>query len=142
MPSSDPVADVAGAVLASAGELAGNLKLVKVNADDNPEVSRRFEVQSIPTLVLLDHGQVVDKQIGALPEPRLRSWLEANLPETRRLATEANRELRSGAETCPTPPVAGADLGLVGTAVDYLLRSCLRVTSVEQTVASRAVRTH
>ena len=63
-----------------AGELAGNLKLVKVNADDNPEVSRRFEVQSIPTLVILDHGEVVDKQIGALPEHQLRSWLESKLP--------------------------------------------------------------
>jgi thioredoxin 2 len=63
-----------------AGELAGKLKLVKVNADDNPEASRRFAVQSIPTLVILDHGQVVDKQIGALPEHRLRSWLESRLP--------------------------------------------------------------
>lgn len=63
-----------------AGERAGGLKLVKVNADDNPEVSRRFDVRSIPTLVLLDHGKVVDKQIGALPEQRLRSWLESELP--------------------------------------------------------------
>jgi thioredoxin 2 len=63
-----------------AGELAGSLKLVKVNADDNPEVSRRFEVRSIPTLVLLDHGKVVDKQIGALPAHQLRSWLESTLP--------------------------------------------------------------
>jgi thioredoxin 2 len=63
-----------------AAELAGKLKLVKVNADDNPEVSRRFEVQSIPTLVLLDKGELVDKQIGALPEPSLRSWLESELP--------------------------------------------------------------
>lgn len=74
------------------------------------------------------------------PSSPVRAWLEANLPETRRLATEANRELRSGARTCPTPPVAGADLGLVGTAVDYLLRSCLRVRSIERTVASRAVQ--
>ena len=63
-----------------AGELAGHLKLVKVNADDNPQVSRRFEVQSIPTLVLLDHGAVVAKQIGAVPEHQLRSWLESKLP--------------------------------------------------------------
>ncbi|GAB3053318.1 thioredoxin TrxC [Intrasporangium mesophilum] len=63
-----------------AGELAGKLKLVKVNADDNPQVSQRFEVQSIPTLVLLDHGKVVDKKIGALPEHQLRSWLESKLP--------------------------------------------------------------
>lgn len=64
-----------------AGELAGSLKLVKVNADENPTVSRRFQVQSIPTLVLLDRGKVVDKQIGALPEHRLRSWLESKLPK-------------------------------------------------------------
>ena len=63
-----------------ARELAGKLKLVKVNADDNPEVSRRFEVQAIPTLVLLDHGKVVDKQIGARPEHQLRPWLESKLP--------------------------------------------------------------
>jgi thioredoxin 2 len=37
-------------------------------------------VQSIPTLVILDHGQVVDKQIGALPEQQLRAWLESKLP--------------------------------------------------------------
>jgi thioredoxin 2 len=63
-----------------AGELAGKLKLVKVNADDNPEVSLRFEVKSIPTLVLLDHGEVVDMQIGAVPAYQLRSWLESKLP--------------------------------------------------------------
>ena len=63
-----------------AGELAGKLKLVKVDADDNPEVSRRFEVQSIPTLVLLHRGEVVDKQVGALPEHQLRSWVESKLP--------------------------------------------------------------
>ena len=63
-----------------AGVLAGNLKLVKVNADDNPAVGRRFDVQSIPTLVLLDHGKVVDKQIGAIPEHELRLWLESKLP--------------------------------------------------------------
>jgi thioredoxin 2 len=67
-----------------AGELAGELKLVKVNADDNPEVSRRFGVQAIPTLVILDHGEVVDKQIGALPEHQLRSWLKSKLPTSAR----------------------------------------------------------
>jgi thioredoxin 2 len=64
-----------------AGELAGHLKLVKVDADQNPETSRRFGVQSIPTLVLLDHGTVLATQIGALPEHRLRSWLESALPK-------------------------------------------------------------
>jgi thioredoxin 2 len=63
-----------------ASEFAGKLKLVKVNADEAPELSRRFEVQSIPTLLLMRHGTVVDKQIGAAPAPALRSWLTGHLP--------------------------------------------------------------
>lgn len=64
-----------------ATELAGKLKLVKVNADEAPEVSRRFEVQAIPTLVLMNRGQVVAQQVGAAPVPALRSWLTQHLPK-------------------------------------------------------------
>lgn len=70
----------------------------------------------------------------------VRAWLEATLPETRALATNANRALRGQAVDCPVPRVPGADLGLVGTALDYLLRACLRVTSIEWTVASKAAQ--
>jgi thioredoxin 2 len=63
-----------------AGELAGRLKLVKVNADDSPGVSGQFEVQAIPTLVLLNRGKVIDKQVGAAPAAVLRSWLTEKLP--------------------------------------------------------------
>ena len=62
-----------------AGEFAGRLKLVKVNADDAPGVSNQFEVQAIPTLVLLNRGKVVDKQVGAAPAAFLRSWLAEKL---------------------------------------------------------------
>lgn len=64
-----------------ARDLAGRLKLVKVNADGAPEVSRRFEVQAIPTLVLLDRGQVIDRQTGAAPVSTLRTWLTDKLPQ-------------------------------------------------------------
>ena len=64
-----------------ATELAGRLKLVKVNADEAPEVSRRFGVQAIPTLILMHHGRVIDKQIGAAPARALRSWLTEHLPK-------------------------------------------------------------
>ncbi|MDQ1668225.1 MAG: thioredoxin 2 [Actinomycetota bacterium] len=63
-----------------ARERAGALKLVKVNSDVAPQVSRRFEVQAIPTLVLLKDGKVLDRQVGAAPAPVLRSWLEQHLP--------------------------------------------------------------
>ena len=62
-----------------AGELAGRLKLVKVNADESPAVSNRFEVQAIPTLVLLSRGEVIDKQVGAAPIAYLRTWVTSKL---------------------------------------------------------------
>ncbi len=63
-----------------AGELAGKLKLVKVNADEAPQTSARFEVQAIPTLLLIHRGEVVARQVGAAPAPALRSWLAEALP--------------------------------------------------------------
>ena len=63
-----------------AGEQAGRLKLVKVNVDESPTLSRRFDAQSIPTLVLLNGGKVIGRQVGAAPAPRLRSWLTDHLP--------------------------------------------------------------
>lgn len=56
------------------------------------------------------------------------------------MATDANRALRGTANGCPVPRVPTADAGLVGTAVDLLLRACLRVTSIEWTVASKAAQ--
>ncbi|MFI8593944.1 thioredoxin [Microbacterium sp. NPDC078428] len=64
-----------------ATELAGKLKLVKVNADEAPGVSRRFGVQAIPTLILMHRGNVIDTQIGAAPARALRAWLTEHLPE-------------------------------------------------------------
>jgi thioredoxin 2 len=64
-----------------AQERAGRLKLVKVNADLAPALSGRFEVQSIPTLLVLTSGQVIARQVGAVPMAVLRQWLETALPD-------------------------------------------------------------
>lgn len=64
-----------------AREYAGRVKLVKVNVDQAPGVARRFEVQGIPTLVLLDKGSVVTTQVGAAPADALRSWLDQGLSQ-------------------------------------------------------------
>jgi thioredoxin 2 len=64
-----------------AAELAGRVKLVKVNVDRSPRLSQRFGAQAIPTLVLIQHGKEVARQIGAAPPPQLRAWLEAGLAE-------------------------------------------------------------
>ncbi|MET8641681.1 thioredoxin [Streptomyces sp. NPDC004675] len=59
-----------------ARELAGRIKLVKVDVDKNPRVSGRFQVQAVPTLLVLDHGESVARQTGAAPAHVLRSWVE------------------------------------------------------------------
>jgi thioredoxin 2 len=63
-----------------ARELAGRLKLVKVNIDEAPAVADRFSVRSIPMLLLVIRGQVVARQIGASGEGALRNWLLDHLP--------------------------------------------------------------
>lgn len=64
-----------------ARELTGRLKLVKVNLDEAPQLSQRFEVQAVPTLLLMDGGRVVARHVGAAPAGALRSWLEHGLTD-------------------------------------------------------------
>jgi thioredoxin 2 len=59
-----------------AGDLAGRIKLVKVNVDSAPALQRRFGIQSIPTLMLFRGGQVAASQIGAAPADKLRTWVD------------------------------------------------------------------
>ena len=60
-----------------AGELAGQLKVVKVNVDEAPGVQHRFAVRGIPTLVVLRKGKEVGRKVGAAPAAELRSWLRS-----------------------------------------------------------------
>jgi thioredoxin 2 len=52
---------------------------VKVDVDKSPELSRRFDIQAIPTLLVVMNGEVVARQAGAPPAAALRSWLDAAL---------------------------------------------------------------
>jgi len=56
-----------------------DLKIVKLNVDDNQQTAAKFEVLSIPTLILFKHGQVAKKVIGAYPKRRLEAELEPAL---------------------------------------------------------------
>jgi thioredoxin 2 len=62
-----------------ATERAGELKLVKVDVDQAPRLSQRFEVRAVPTLMVLRNGEVLARQPGAAPEPVLRNWLDQAL---------------------------------------------------------------
>ena len=64
-------------------EYAGRLKLVKINVDNSPDSARRFNAVSIPTMVLIQNGQVSGRQVGALPMPQLKRWLDESLPAAR-----------------------------------------------------------
>lgn len=70
-----PCRTIAPGVRRAAEELAGRLKVVKVNVDVAPDVSARFEVQGIPTLLVLRSSRVVARQVGALPADRLVAWV-------------------------------------------------------------------
>ena len=59
-----------------AKEQAGKLVIAKVNTDENPEWAMKYGVQGIPTMLFIANGKVVHRQVGALPEPALRSILD------------------------------------------------------------------
>lgn len=74
-----PCRMVSPALAQLAGEMAGRVKLVKVNVDDSPNLQQRFGVQAIPTLIVLRAGQVAARQTGAAPASELRAWVEQAL---------------------------------------------------------------
>ncbi|MEV4805343.1 thioredoxin [Nonomuraea sp. NPDC049421] len=62
-----------------AQELAGRVKLVKVDVDRSPALSQRFAITGIPALMMLNEGRVVAQRVGAAPVPQLREWVEHTL---------------------------------------------------------------
>jgi thioredoxin 2 len=74
-----PCRTIAPLIEGAASDLAGSLKVVKVNVDVAPRVSQAFAVQGIPTMLLLRNGREVARQVGALPGHALRAWLDAEI---------------------------------------------------------------
>ena len=60
-------------------EFAGTLKVVKVNVDESPLTAQRFDARSIPLLVFMRDGEVVENVIGAQPEHVLRARVEQHV---------------------------------------------------------------
>ena len=56
-------------------ELAGKVKIAKLNIDENPELAAQFGVRSIPTLMIFKDGEVADMKVGALPKTALSHWI-------------------------------------------------------------------
>ena len=62
-----------------AGDYDGKAVVAKLNVDENPQTTAKFGVRSIPTLLVFKGGQVVDKQIGAVPKSVLNQKLAAQV---------------------------------------------------------------
>jgi len=56
-----------------------NVTIGKVNVDENPEISMRFGIRNIPTILFLKNGEVVDKQVGAVPKQVLVDKLKSHM---------------------------------------------------------------
>ena len=57
------------------GELAGRVKIAKLDVDENPEITVRYGVRSMPTLIVFKQGEPTAMQIGAMPKGRLSDWI-------------------------------------------------------------------
>jgi putative thioredoxin len=63
-----------------AEEYQGKFTLAKINADDSPELSRRYNVRSIPSVMAFVDGELIDQFLGAQPESAVRQFLDRVLP--------------------------------------------------------------
>jgi thioredoxin 2 len=61
-----------------AGQMEPNYRFLKVDTEANPELSSRFRIQAIPTLMLFKSGKVVAQRAGASGGAALKAWIEAN----------------------------------------------------------------
>ena len=70
---------VVAPVLEEIAQERPDLKIVKLNVDDNQQTAAQFEVLSIPTMILFKNGQAAKKIIGAYPKRKLEAELEPSL---------------------------------------------------------------
>ena len=74
-----PCRAIAPVVDALASDLRGRVKVGKVDVDENPEVSKRYGILSIPTLIVFKGGKVVDTIMGSVTKARIRSMLDRHV---------------------------------------------------------------
>jgi thioredoxin 1 len=62
-----------------ATEMEGTVTIAKLNVDENPNITIRYGVRSIPTLIMFKNGEPVAQQIGAAPKGRLTEWIKGSI---------------------------------------------------------------
>ena len=59
---------------------AGQVKVVKIDVDQNPEITQRFRIQAMPTLMVFKDGKVAAQQVGALVQKKkLEDWIKSSI---------------------------------------------------------------
>ncbi len=61
------------------GALSGKVKVVKLNVDENPKTAAKYNVMSIPTLMVFKNGEMASRQVGAAPKAKLEQWITATV---------------------------------------------------------------
>jgi thioredoxin 1 len=74
-----PCRMVAPVVDEVATQYDGQLKVVKVNTDESPNIAKEYSIRSIPTLIIFKDGKVVDQVVGAVPKTTLTNAVEKHL---------------------------------------------------------------
>jgi thioredoxin 1 len=74
-----PCRMIAPALDEIATEMAGKVKIAKVDVDEAPEVATRFGIRSIPCLILFKDGKETDRIVGAQSKTQLKSWIEGQV---------------------------------------------------------------
>ena len=75
-----PCKAMAPALEQVAQEMAGKVKVVKVDVDQNPEITQRYRIQAMPTLLMFKDGKVAAQQVGALVQKRkLEDWINSSI---------------------------------------------------------------
>ncbi len=62
-----------------ASDLAGKVKIVKVNIEDAPEAPSKYGVRGVPTLIIFKNGEVVGSRAGGMPKAQLQEWIEGQV---------------------------------------------------------------
>ena len=74
-----PCRQIGPALEEIATELAGKVKIVKVNVDENPDSPAMLGVRGIPSLFLFKDGKVVSNKVGAAPKAALANWINSEI---------------------------------------------------------------
>ena len=60
-------------------EMKDDVRITKLNIDENPATPQKYNVRGIPTLLLFKNGEVVAEKVGALPKTQLQEWISSNV---------------------------------------------------------------